>query len=92
VSDHQGGSRREFITRVGGLGAVSALVRRGAVVLVCDFALGHLADRLAPKAGRTADEVRRDLRGAFVPGAYAVPSGIFGMARAQNAGCALVAV
>jgi hypothetical protein len=66
------------------------LVQRGAIVLVCDFALGHLAKRLATKESRGADEVHRELRKSFVPGAVAVPSGIFGLARAQNAGCAYV--
>ncbi|MGI8510766.1 MAG: hypothetical protein ACR2MQ_15770 [Gemmatimonadaceae bacterium] len=66
------------------------LVRRGAIVLVCDFALGHLAKRLATKSGRDVDEVRRELRGEFVPNSFAVPSGIFGLVRAQNAGCAYV--
>jgi hypothetical protein len=66
------------------------MVQRGAIVLVCDFALGNLAKRLATKAARDANEVHRELRDAFVPGSYAVPSGIFGLARAQNAGCALV--
>lgn len=66
------------------------LVQRGSIVLVCDFALGHLAKQLAAKRGLNADEVHRDLRSAFVPGAFAVPSGIFGLARAQNAGCAYV--
>ena len=70
------------------LPTIEALLQRGAIVLVCDFALGHLASRLAAKANRSADDVHRELRGAFVPGAYAVPSGIFGLARAQNAGCA----
>ncbi|HET9634828.1 MAG TPA: hypothetical protein VFP26_02775 [Gemmatimonadaceae bacterium] len=64
------------------------LLKRRAIVLVCDFALGHLATRLATKAGRTVDEVHRDLQAAFVPQAYLVPSGVFGLARAQNAGCA----
>ena len=73
-----------------GTGSINALVRRGAVLLVCDFALGHLSNRLAASAGRAADEVHRDLRAGFVPGAFAVPSGIYGMAKAQNAGCALV--
>ena len=68
------------------------LMRRGAIVLVCDFALGHLAKRLATRNGGDANEVHRDLRGAFIPGAFAVPSGIFGLARAQNAGCAYVRV
>lgn len=70
------------------LPTIEALEQRNAIVLVCDFALGHLASRLASKANRSADDVHRELRGAFVPGAYAVPSGIFGLARAQNAGCA----
>jgi hypothetical protein len=63
------------------------LLKRRAIVLVCDFALGHLAERLATKAGRNSDDVHRDLKAAFVPQAFAVPSGIFGLARAQNAGC-----
>jgi hypothetical protein len=66
------------------------LVQRGSIILVCDFALGHLAKRLATRTARDADEVHRELRAAFVPGSYAVPSGIFGLARAQNAGCAFV--
>ena len=72
------------------LPTLADLLQRGAVVLVCDFALGHLAKRLADKAGRDSAEVHADLRKGFVPGAFAVPSGIFGLARAQNAGCAFV--
>jgi hypothetical protein len=66
------------------------LAQRGAIILVCDFALGHLSRRLATKAGRNNEDVHRELRGAFVPGAFAVPSGIFGLAKAQNAGCGFV--
>jgi hypothetical protein len=69
---------------------LEAIVQRGGIILVCDFAMGHLASRLAAKTGATANDVHQDLRHSLVPGAYAVPSGIFGMARAQNAGCALV--
>jgi hypothetical protein len=72
------------------LGAVSALVARGATVLVCDFATGHLAKRLADKRSLPVDEVHSALRAGVVSGGYMVPSGIFGMARAQNAGCAFV--
>lgn len=66
------------------------LVDRGAIVLACDFALGHLATRLASKRGGSVDEIHQDLRKGLVSGGYAVPSGIFGLARAQNAGCAYV--
>lgn len=72
------------------LPTIADLVQRGAIVLVCDFALGHLSKRLAAKSGRSADDVHRELRGGFVASAFAVPSGIFGLARAQNAGCAYI--
>ena len=72
------------------LPTIEDLVQRRAIILVCDFALGHLAKRLAAKGGRDADEVHRELRSGFVPGSFAVPSGIFGLARSQNAGCAYV--
>ncbi len=74
-----------------GTGSIKSLISRGAIVLVCDFALGHLATSLSAKAGKSADDLHRELLTSFVPGAFAVPSGIFGMAKAQNAGCALVA-
>ena len=60
----------------------------GAFCLVCDFALGHLARRLATKRGVETATIHETLRAGFVPQAYAVPSGMFGLARAQNAGCA----
>lgn len=72
------------------LPSLADLLGRGAIVLVCDFALGHLAKRLADKTGRQSAEVHQELRNGFVPGAFAVPSGIFGLAKAQNAGCAFV--
>jgi hypothetical protein len=72
------------------LPTVEDLVQRGAIILVCDFAMGHLSRRLAPKVGRAADEVHADIRAGLVRGAFAVPSGIFGLARAQNSGCAYV--
>jgi len=72
------------------LPSLADLIDRGAIVLVCDFAMGHLSKRLAAKLGRNDDDVHADLRAHLVPGAYAVPSGIFGLARAQNAGCAFV--
>jgi hypothetical protein len=72
------------------LPTIADLVDRGALILVCDFAIGHLSRRLAAKSGRTADDVHADLRSGLLQGAYAVPSGIFGLARAQNAGCAFI--
>lgn len=74
------------------LPTLADMLDRGAIVLVCDFALTNLSKRLAAKAGTTPDAVHSALRAGLVPGAFAVPSGIFGLARAQNAGCALVRI
>jgi hypothetical protein len=77
-------------TPANGTPTLQELVQRGAIILVCDFAMGHLSTRLAAKANRSADDVHRDLRQSLVPGAYLVPSGIFGLSRAQNSGCAFI--
>jgi hypothetical protein len=72
------------------LPALPDLLERRTIVLVCDFALGHLSERLAEKTRRQPTEVHQELRNGFIPGAFAVPSGVFGLAKAQNAGCAFV--
>lgn len=74
------------------LPSMADMVGRGAIILVCDYAMGHLSNRLAKKFGRTADDIHADLRKNLIPNAYAVPSGIFGLARSQNAGCAYIRI
>ena len=69
---------------------IEVVQARGGVVIVCDFAMGHLATRLAQTAGAEKDAVHADLAANLVAGAFLVPAGIFGMAEAQNAGCAFV--
>ena len=75
---------------VQGYGSIERLQQLGAIVIVCDFALGHLANRLASKASAKPEDVHADLRSNLVAGAILVPSGIFGAAEAQNAGCAFI--
>lgn len=86
--------RNPFADRPPGMvpeeGALGDLVARGAILLVCDFALGHLARSIVNKRGGVLEDVHRELTNGLVPGAYAVPSGIFGAIRAQNAGCGYV--
>jgi hypothetical protein len=74
------------------LPTIADLVDRGAIILVCDFAMGHLSKRLATKSGKSPDDVHSDLRTGLIQSAYAVPSGVFGLARAQNAGCAYIRI
>jgi hypothetical protein len=73
-----------------GYGSIERLQKNGAIVLVCDFALGHLANRLATATNGKPEIVHEDLIRNLVPGALLVPSGIFGAAEAQNAGCAFI--
>ncbi len=72
------------------LPSLADLQREGAIILVCDFALTNLSKRLAGRMNQSPEEVHTTLRANLVAGAFAVPSGIFGLARSQNAGCALV--
>jgi hypothetical protein len=67
---------------------IEALQRRGMILLVCNVALGNMGDRLATDANRPVPEVQAELRANLVPGAILVPSGIYALIRAQNAGCA----
>ncbi len=73
-----------------GYGSFERLQKEGVIVLVCDFALGHLARRLATKQSLQPDDVHAELKSNLIPGAILVPSGIFGAAQAQNAGCAFI--
>lgn len=72
------------------LPCLADLQREGAIILACDFALTNLSKRLAGRMNQSAEAIHTTLRANLVTGAFAVPSGIFGLARAQNAGCALV--
>jgi hypothetical protein len=73
-----------------GYGSIEGLMQQGAIMLVCDFALGHLSNRLAEKMSVKGEDVHLELKKNLVPGAILVPSGIYGVAEAQNAGCAFV--
>lgn len=66
------------------------LVQRGAIILVCNVALTHLASRVARQRGEDPATVQRAFRTSLIPTAIPVPSGIFGLVRAQNAGCGLI--
>jgi hypothetical protein len=67
---------------------IEPLVARGVIFLVCNRATMGLATSLAKRANKPVDEVKEDLRTNVVPGAILMPNGIFGLVRAENAGCA----
>ena len=71
---------------------IAALQQRGLVCLVCNRAMHGFSHELATDSHQSADSVYAEIRANLIPGAYVVPSGIFGLVRAQNAGCAYMAV
>jgi intracellular sulfur oxidation DsrE/DsrF family protein len=68
--------------------AIEPLQRRGMVSLVCNVAMTNLAHRMAQRFKRDPEAVTAEVRDNLIPGAILVPSGIYGLIRAQNAGCA----
>lgn len=78
------GDRHSMLWADGGL---DTLVSRGAIVLACGLALNR-AYAMARKAeGLDAAGARALVRANLLPGTYVMPSGIFAVARAQEAGC-----
>lgn len=68
--------------------ALESLQRRGLISLVCNVALGNWARGWAERTKRDPESVVAEARANLIPGAILVPSGIYGLIRAQNAGCA----
>jgi hypothetical protein len=64
------------------------LTKRGVIVLACNVALTNLARAMAHATENNPDDVVAEFKQNLIPGATRVASGVFGMARAQNAGCA----
>jgi len=66
---------------------IDRLVSRGVIVLACALALRGLTGQFARKDGRTAAEIRDEMFANLLPGVIVMPSGIFAVGKAQEAGC-----
>jgi intracellular sulfur oxidation DsrE/DsrF family protein len=71
-------------------GGLDTLIGRGTIVLACNLALTGFAGRIAKKTQQADDVVLKELTDGLVPGVTLVPSGIFGVIRAEQAGCAYI--
>jgi hypothetical protein len=71
-------------------GGLDALIARGAIVLACNLAFGGFAGQIAERTKQPKDAVHAELQAALVPGVTLVPSGIFGVIRAEQGGCAYI--
>lgn len=70
----------------------SQLIARGVIVLGCNTALMSLGSLMAQQTAQHADAVQAEARSSVLPGVILVPSGIFGVLRAQEAGCGYIRV
>jgi hypothetical protein len=67
--------------------AVDRLLGKGAVFGCCNVALHGLSKRLAGNAGVSAGDAAKEWAANLVPGITLLPSGVWGLNRAQEAGC-----
>ena len=84
--------RNPFFRSRGGASdnSLETLRTRGTILLLCNIAMNNWSARHAQMVSRPVDEVRAEVAANLVPGTIVVPSGIFGIIRAQNAGCAFM--
>lgn len=66
---------------------VDKLLARGVVFGACNVALTVLSGKLAGNAGVTAADAAKEWTANLVPGITLIPSGTWGVNRAQEAGC-----
>lgn len=71
--------------------AVDRLIARGVIVGACNVALTVFSGMLAGNAGVTADQAKKEWTAGLLPGVTLLPSGVWGVNRAQEKGCTYVA-
>ena len=69
-----------------GLG-IAELLKSGVLVGACDVALTIFSSGAAKKMGLDPDAVKKEWIAGLLPGVQMVPSGVLGVARAQELGC-----
>lgn len=67
--------------------AIDRLLANGVVFGVCGLALQSYARRFAATASMSAEESLKEWMGNVIPGITVLPSGAWGVNRAQEAGC-----
>ncbi|MEP6491512.1 MAG: hypothetical protein ABJF01_02460 [bacterium] len=70
--------------------AVDRLLARGVIIGACSVALKVLSGMLAGNGGATADAAKAEWTAGIIPGITLLPSGVWGVNRAQEKGCTYV--
>jgi intracellular sulfur oxidation DsrE/DsrF family protein len=68
-------------------GSIEKLQARGVIFGVCTVALTHLSGMRAAAAGVSPEQARDEWVAAVIPGITILPSGVWGVNRAQERGC-----
>ena len=69
---------------------IKALSARGVIFIGCDMATRGFSSRAAAAKKLPVQQVYDEIRANLVPGATLMPTGVFGMLMAQEAGCSLM--
>jgi hypothetical protein len=72
---------------ISGLG-IAELLKSGVLVGACDVALTIYSSGAATKMGLAPEAVKKEWIAGLLPGVQVVPSGVLGVARSQELGCA----
>ena len=67
--------------------AVDRLLAKGVIIGACNVALTVQSKMLSSKAGVTPEEALKEWTANIIPGITVIPSGTWGVNRAQQAGC-----
>ena len=71
---------------------LSALIKQGVHLAVCNLTTRSLTQRLSEIAGKTPDEVYQELTTSTLGNAHFVPAGVLGVTRAQERGYAVISI
>jgi hypothetical protein len=81
----------DFATRNPYAGRIAALGSAPRVILIgCDLATRNFTGRMASAAGADRATVYDEVKANLIPGMILQPTGVYGLHRAQEAGCTMI--
>jgi len=69
---------------------INQLQENGVIFCVCDVAMTVNAAAIANASGMNAENILADFKSNLLPGIHVVPSGVWALGRAQQAGCGYI--
>lgn len=81
---------KKFVARNPWRATLESLQEKGSIILGCNLAAMGFASRIAERTKQDVEAVRQEIRANLVKGALLMPSGIYAVHRAQEAGCTYI--